>query len=130
MRYLLILSLLLGCSNTVRVTPDQANKCKDLANTVNFGYYISDTGTCVLKKSTSLGDYSYYIPLDQLEGAFRIVDLQRDMAREPLLKACYDECRANRPKPVCPGDKSYNATNCAGYCHDAVNLDKFEKKTK
>jgi hypothetical protein len=128
MKYLFLVLFLFGCSNGL--TTKEANDCAELAATVKFDHTISDTNKCVLKQKVYGIEYTYYIPIDQIEGALRVVDLQRDMARAPLMKACMDKCEGEAPKQVCPGDKSLHAQNCGGYCEDAVHLDETEMKIK
>lgn len=118
MRYLILILLLIGCSN--KITPEQVNKCANISAAVKFDYSISDTGECVLKKKFYGSEYTYWIPIEQTDGAMRIIDLQKDMARAPLLKVCMDRCEAKMPKQVCPGDNALHTQNCGGYCDHRV----------
>lgn len=129
MRYFLpLLFFVVGCSNDL--TPKQVNDCADLATLVQFDQTISDTKECILNKTVDGTQYTYYIPINQIGGALKMLNLKQDMAIAPLLKVCMDQCMAGMPKQVCPGDKSLHTQNCGGYCSDAVHLDELEMKIK
>jgi len=120
MKYLILAFALLGCSEKISVTPEQISECKRLAELTETKYEISDKGSCILKKTVYTATYEYYIPIDQIDGALRIAHLQSDMIRAPLLHSCMDKCIIKAPKPVCPGDNSYERQKCALKCDDEV----------
>jgi hypothetical protein len=120
MKYLLILSLMIsGCSDQ-NPSSNQVNECNRLASKVGFNSHVTSGGLCVFTRTIDDENLTFIFPIEELDGAGRMLDLTQYMAIRPLLVSCIKKCLLSSPKDGWAGDRGTLKFNCSMSCRETL----------